>query len=153
MWNLGGGIGAVEMGAIDYSTDPPTIDFQKAWYTMNVNLKTFLKGLPEEQTIRIRGEDLLASPETYLRQIAEWLGLRIDDQAIEAMKHPERSPYACFGPPNARLGNDPSFLREPELRRSSHPREYSLNGPLPWREDGEEFSLEVRELAEEFGYT
>ena len=53
--------------------------------------------------MRVRGEDLLGEPDTYLRKIAEWLGLRTDEEAIEAMKHPEQSPYACIGPENALL--------------------------------------------------
>jgi hypothetical protein len=148
-----GGAVAARIGALDYSTDPPTIDFQKAWYALHINIVTFLDGLPEEQKIQIRGEDLLADPDTYLRQIVEWLGLRTDTEALDAMKHPEQSPYACFGPVNARLGNDPSFLREPILRRSSRAKEPTLKGSLSWRQDGGEFSPEVKELARKFGYT
>ena len=117
-----------------------------------MNIITFLNGVPERQKIRIQGEELLAAPDTHLRQIAEWLGLRTDQEAIEAMQHPEQSPYASLGPVNARFGNDPSFLREPTLRRSSRAKEPTLHGQLAWREDGGEFSPEVRELAQEFGY-
>src|SRR5882724_3336472 len=79
--------------ALDYSTDPPMIDFQKTWYSMQMNMLTFLDGLSEGQKMRIRGEDLLAEPDAHLRKIAKWLGVREDEEAIEAMKHPERSPY------------------------------------------------------------
>jgi Sulfotransferase family len=150
---LGGPLLASMTGALDYSTDPPIIDFQKSWYAMHINIVTFLDGLPEGQQMWIRGEDLLAEPDLYLRQIAEWLDLSTDGEAIKAMKHPEQSPYACFGPVNARLGNDPGFLREPVLRRGSRAKEQTLEGPLSWREDGGEFSPEVKELAREFGYT
>jgi hypothetical protein len=140
------------LDSVDYSTDPPTPDFQKAWYTMHMNILTFLDGLPAGQQMRIRGEDLLAKPDNHLRKIAEWLDLTTDDDAIKAMKRPEQSPYACFGPVNARLGSDPSFLEAPALRHNSKDKELTLEGPLNWRQDGKEFSPEVRELAREFGY-
>lgn len=152
-WKLGGEVAAERMGALDYSTDPPTADFQKAWYSINMNIVTFLDGVPDTHKMRIRGEELLTDPPTYLGEIAKWLELRTDQAAIEAMLHPERSPYACLGPVNARFGNDPHFLREPALRRSdSLAKLPTLEGPLSWREDGAMFSLEVQELAREFGY-
>jgi hypothetical protein len=152
LWKLGGTVAATSLGALDYSTDPPTVDFQKAWYNMHMNVLTFLDGLPGEQWMRIRGEDLLAEPDTYFQKIAEWLGLSTDEESIEAVKHPERSPFACFGPTGARFGNDPHFLRSPALRRSSPAKELTLEGPLSWRQDGGKFSPEVKELAREFGY-
>jgi hypothetical protein len=79
------------------------------------------------------------------------LDVRADEEAIEAMKHPERSPYACFGPVNARFGNNPGFQRAPTLRRGSskpgHPE-----GLTDRRKDGIRFSPEVEELAREFSY-
>lgn len=153
LWRLGGAFTADALDAFDYSTDPPTPDMQKVWYAFHMNIITFLDGLPEDQWMRIRGEDFLEDPDTYLREIAAWLGVSTDQEAIEAMKHPERSPYACFGPANALLGNDPSFLREPAFRPPSNKKKPELEGPLSWRDDGGEFSVEVRELAEEFGYS
>ena len=118
-----------------------------------MNIMAFLDELPNEQKMRIRGEDLLGGPDPYLREIAEWLGLRRDEEAIEAMKHPERSPYACMGPVNARLGNNPGFLQAPALRPCSPAQKLQLKGDLSWPDDGGEFSPEVKELAREFGYT
>jgi len=152
IWNHRGHFVADRMGALDYSTTPPMLDFQRAWYKMQVNIITFLDGVPEGQKIRIRGEDVLADPDTHLRQTAEWLGVSADEEAIEAMKHPERSPYASFGPPNAALGNNPRFLDSPILHRRSRAQEPTLEGPLGWRPDGRGFSPEVKELASEFGY-
>jgi hypothetical protein len=68
------------------------------------------------------------------------------------MKHPERSPYAHYGPPGARYGNDRSFLRSPELRPTRAER-WELDGPLSWRADGQGFAPQVLELARLFGYT
>jgi hypothetical protein len=150
---LGGAVAANALGGMDHGTDPPTVDFQKAWYRLNVNILVFLAGVPRDQQLRMRGEDLLADPDRQLRILAEWLGLRADVDAIEAMKHPEASPYACPGPPGARFGNDPGFLEDPALRpRNGSRPEPVLDGPLSWRDDGAEFTDEVRALARELGY-
>jgi len=125
---------------------------QSLWYTEHMNILTFLDGLPEAQQMRLRGEDLLREPGSYLRQVAEWLGLRADAEAIDAMKHPERSPYACFGPVNAPFGNNRSFLQAPVLRNSPA-KPLKRHGALSRPDGPEELSPEVRELAREFGYT
>jgi hypothetical protein len=86
------------------------------WYLMHSNIMKLTSSLPLGQTLRVKGEDILSEPEVYLPQIAEWLGIRTDNEAIEAMMHPENSPYACVGPDAARGGNDPKFMRSPKLR-------------------------------------
>jgi Sulfotransferase family len=127
------------------------MDPQCGWYALHMNICRFLESVPVEQKLRVRGEDILKNPNDGLGKIAAWLGLRTDTQAIEEMKHPERSPYACFGPPGARYGNDRFFLENPVLRPARAELQ-SLDGPLDWRVDGQGFSPEVRRLAEEFGY-
>jgi len=144
----------LEDDAFDWATDPPTIDPQRLWYRTHVNIMTFLDGVPKDQWLRLRGEDLLESPDRHLKKIAELMAVRSDPDAIEAMKHPERSPFACIGPWNAPFGNDPKFLRSPQLRSDGvAPSRRALPGPLPWREDGAGFSAEVVTLARELGYT
>ncbi|HTN42205.1 MAG TPA: sulfotransferase [Nitrospiria bacterium] len=138
-------------GLYDYSTDPPTLDPQMRWYKLQTNIRHFLSALPPWQWMQIRGEDLMADPDLHLRDIASWLGFRTDPEAIEQMKHPERSPYACFGPPNAHLGNDPNFLQKPALRAGKSAT-LSLDAPVPWRKDGMKFRPEVQALARQFGY-
>jgi len=86
------------------------------WYRFHKNIIEFTKTLPTAQTMRIKGEDVLSNPDIYLPQISEWLGIRTDRPAIEAMKHPELSPYAYRGPSLAAGGNDGNFMRAPELR-------------------------------------
>lgn len=127
------------------------IDPQRAWSALHSNICKFLETQPPEQTLRLRGEDLLTDPGRHLYAIAQWLGVRTDDAAIEEMKHPERSPYACFGPPGARFGNDRFFLEDPVLR-PARALTQSLEGPLSWRADGRGFSPQVKRLAREFGY-
>lgn len=101
------------------------VDSLLVWYLMHKNILDFTNTLPVGQTIRIKGEDVLSEPNTYLPQIAQWLNLRTDNEAIEAMKHPENSPYAYVGPNPARGGNDPKFMRSPKLR-SGRVKEPSL---------------------------
>jgi hypothetical protein len=149
---MGGPLAGPRLNALDYASDPPSVDYQKAWYHLNMNIVTFLDGVPPEQYLRLRGEEILSDPDTHLRQITQWLGIRADKEAIEAMKHPENSPYACLGPMNAQFGNDPSFLQAPALRPSRGRTQQSLEGPLSWRTDGRGFSPEVNELARAFGY-
>lgn len=92
------------------------VDSLVIWYLMHRNIINFTNALPVGQTMKIKGEDLLSNPDTYLPQIAEWMGLRTDAEAIEAMKKPEKSPYAYVGPAPVRGGNDPKFMRNPKLR-------------------------------------
>jgi hypothetical protein len=89
------------------------------WHYIHTNIIRFTAGLPLGQSMRIKGEDVLSQPEIFLPQIAEWMGLRTDREAIEAMMHPENSPYAAPGPQPARGGNDPKFMRNPVLRKSN----------------------------------
>jgi hypothetical protein len=128
---------------------PLELDPQQSWYERNLNVCEFLTSVPDSQKMQLRGEDVLTEPDLHLRHVATWLGIRTDAEAIEQMKHPERSPYACFGPKNARAGNDPSFLSNPVLRPAQVKQE-SLEGPLSWRPDG--FLPKVKHLAREFGY-
>ena len=126
-------------------------DPQRGWYAAHMNICEFLQSVPAAQQMQVRGEDVLTDPDPSLHCIAEWLGLRTDTEALEAMKHPERSPYAGFGPPGARYGNDPFFLSNPALR-TVHAASQSLEGPLSWRDDGREFLPRVKRLAQQFGY-
>jgi hypothetical protein len=127
-------------------------DPQWDWFRLHNNILTFLDGIPPEQQLTMRGEDLLAEPDRNLQTIAEWLGLQTDDQTIEAMKHPERGPYSFIGPPNARFGTSRYFLEKPTLR-PDRGKPLSLEGPLEWREGGANFAPRVRRLAESMGYT
>jgi hypothetical protein len=126
-------------------------DPQWSWYVLNRNIMDFLSGVPSSQVFRLRGEDVLTNPDTALGPLCSWLGLRDDAEAIEEMKHPERSPFACFGPLNATYGDDPAFLRDPTLP-SEAPEAKALQEPLPWRGDGIGFAGPVSRLAGEFGY-
>ena len=93
---------------------PP--DPQHAWYALNQNICEFLKAVPVSQQCTVRGEDLVTEPDSAFLPILNWLDLRTDYEALERMKHPEQSPYACLGPRSAQFGNDRLFLQDPTLR-------------------------------------
>jgi hypothetical protein len=128
------------------------LDPQNGWYALHKTIGNFLDSLPQAQRMRVLGEELLAEPDRVLGEIAAWMGIRTDSDAIERMKHPEQSPYAFLGPPGARYGNDAFFLQDPVLRPNRAAEPMSLEGPLEWRKDQREFCHEVKLLAQEFGY-
>lgn len=126
---------------------------EQTWMRAQSNIVTFSKDLALGQIMRIKGEMLLKDPKFYLAQICDWLELDAGPEAIEAMLHPETSPYACMGPPSAPYGNDPNFLTQPKLdyERLAKITEPALEGPLDWRPE-ETFKPQVLRLARQFGY-
>ncbi len=132
---------------------PPQTELapEDGWLTLHQNVLEFLAGVPTPQQLRIRGEDVLADPKGSLREVAAWLGLRTDDAALTRMAHPEESPFAGFGPPGARLGNDANFLEDPPLR-PDRATPQSLAGQLAWASTTRGFPPAVWELATSFGY-
>lgn len=148
-----------------------SVDGLMVWYLMHKNILQFTNSLPPGQMMRIKGEEILAEPDRYLPQIAQWLGLSTDADAIKSMKHPENSPYAYTGPPPVPGGNDPKFMRNPIFRPGKF-RNLSLQAFLDkgdWRytsdvvkeaiEDSgaevpeeSDFAQEITQLAHLMGY-
>jgi hypothetical protein len=87
-----------------------------AWPVTQRNILDFCATLAPGQFLRIRGEDVLEHAPRVMGQVAQWLGLRTDAEAIGAMLRPEESPYATLGPVNAPFGNDPKFVASPAFR-------------------------------------
>ncbi|HIB83599.1 MAG TPA: sulfotransferase [Chromatiaceae bacterium] len=134
------------------NVDASRLDPEKIWVRAHQNVLDFTASLPLGQVMRLRGEDLLAEPEVYLPQIAEWLFLDDSSAAIDAMMHPETSDFSCRGPKAAELGNDPDFLDNPVLRpgRAALPE---LDGELEWaKETGQTFTKETLKIARQIGY-
>ncbi|MFH1158202.1 MAG: sulfotransferase [Pseudomonadota bacterium] len=140
------------LNAIEYRQDRAVIEPQLVWHDLNVNILNFLeKNVPEDRHILLRAEDLLAQPEEKLAEICCWLGISDGAEAMDAMMHPERSPFACLGPATALCGNDPGFLTDSGFRKRILPTP-PLEEPVKWRDDGKGLYPEVVELAHEFGY-
>lgn len=141
----------VAADSIDYSANPPIIDPQYAWYRRQIKIMEFLKTIPAERQMRLRGEDLCNDPPHYLEKICRWLNWSWDEASYQAMLRTEESPYACMGPFGAPWGNNPGFQTSPAFHY--RPIKISgLEGALPWRDDKRGFSPEVIELARELGY-
>jgi len=143
---------ALYVNSIDFLEDRAIVEPQFAWHDLNVNILNFLDTIPPERQMRIRGEDIMSDPPTHLAAICRWLGIRDDQEAVDDMMHPERSPFACFGPINALFGNDPNFLRGPTFRPHKV-KVPPLDKPVPWRPDGKGLYPRVVELARELGYS
>lgn len=89
----------------------------RTWVAGHSNIVRWIGTHPNHDALQVRSEDLLADPENQLRRIANHLGVSSDPDALEAMLHPEQSPYACRGPSLAPSGNDPHWMAAPALRR------------------------------------
>ncbi len=140
------------INSLDYLEDKVIFEPQIAWHDLNVNILNFLETrVPKEQQMRLCGEAVMENPEEELSKVCRWIGVRDDAEAIDAMMHPERSPYANVGPVNALFGNDMNFLRGSKFKKHK-PDMPSLDTPLPWREDGKCLRPEVIEMARDFGY-
>ena len=120
------------------------------WLKPHQMILEALANVPPEQQMFLRGESLLSEPRIHLKQIAEWLGIRSDDKAIDAMMRPEESPFAKYGPENALLGSDPGFLEHPGLKPYKE-QPMDLDGPMSWDENLF-FDEKLKELARSFGY-
>ena len=129
-----------------------SVDPQFSWLAANRTIADFLESVPSERQTLVRGEGLLGTDDHGLAAITAWLGVRGDDAALAAMRHPERSPYAKRGPPSAEFGSD-AFLVEGPLVGPDWATPRSLDGPLGWRGDGRGFAPEIRDLAQRFGYS
>ena len=136
-----------------YGDGNSSMNPEKIWLRAQTSILEFAADLSVGQYMRIKGEMLLRQPQLFLRQICEWLDIDSGDATIEAMLHPETSPYANLGPPSAPYGNDPNFLTNPELdfERLARIKEPPLSDGLAWK-PGQPFSGQVLRLAQQFGY-
>lgn len=131
----------------------PKNDPERLWMRAQTNIMDLARELAPGQYMRIKGEMLLTDPKFYLAQICQWLDIDDGEDAIEAMLHPETSPFACLGPPSARAGNDPNFLTSPKLDfdRLAKIKEPPLEGEIEWK-PGHGFEPAVLRMARQFGY-
>jgi hypothetical protein len=145
-------LACASMGAVDRSGPEPIADPQILWHDYNLRILRFQQSVDPSRWLAIKGEDFLTAIDDQLKRLCIWLGVSDAPEAISAMKRPEESPFASFGPLNAVGGNDGKFLGDARLRPYVR-REESLNGPLPWRPDGAGFHPRVVEMARSFGYS
>jgi hypothetical protein len=103
------------------------------WLFQHGRIRSFTGSLPPERWMLVRSEDVLNAPEETLTRICRWLGIDSGAEAVEAMRHPEKSPFARVGPETALGGNDPGFLASPVPRATEVPA--SLDLPAEWKVD------------------
>ena len=138
--------------AVDRSGPVPVADPQVLWHDYNLRILEFEKRVHPSRWLRLVGEDFLADLDTSLERLCRWLAISDAPEAIAAMKRPEDSPFACFGPLNAMFGNDPKFLQDPYLRPYKR-KPQNLEEPLAWRPDKARFHPRVVAMAQSFGYS
>lgn len=133
--------------------DPPMLDPQMFWYRIHlmIDRAAATRAGGAATVLGVRAEAVLSAPELELARLAGWLGWRTDPAAIEAMMHPEWSPFAKLGPQGARSGFDPEFFESPHFEYRLR-AVTTLDGVLPWRKDGRGFEAEVKQLAASYGY-
>jgi sulfotransferase family protein len=124
---------------------------EQLWFRTNRQFLDMSMTLGPRRYARVQGEALVAEPDVYLPQIAAWLEIDTSAAAIEAMKHPEASPFSCVGPANAPGGNNVGFLEAPALRKYT-PKASSLHAHLPWVSPDAHFAPETVALAHRLGY-
>lgn len=102
-----------------------------SWHSCHLRIIRALDKLPGDRWMRVRAEDLLSAPLTWLPKILNWLRLESGDQLIARMTHTENWPFAKGrGGPRRRDG-DWKFFADPALRAVALP-DSSLVDP-DWR--------------------
>ncbi len=147
----GGRAMLLSLGAVDHHDGAVFADPQFLWHDSHQLIVAFLQRLPADQWRRVKGEDFIQQPDAVMTALGDWLGIATDADALAAMRHPERAPFSCLGPFNARLGNDVNFLQRPTFTPRA-PGTLGLDAPLSWRPDGAGFYDPVREFAVALGY-
>jgi Sulfotransferase family len=121
------------------------------WVSTQCRILAFAATLPESRYLRVRAEDVLNDPHSQLASIASWLELETSPDAIEAMLHPERSPFARPGPIGSGVvgGNDPAFLADPVPHRAALPP--TVEPPEGWVENSSLWEMTL-DIAARLGY-
>jgi hypothetical protein len=122
-----------------------------AWHGVHARILRFTAVLPRDRVMRVRAEDVLNDARAQLRAIAAWLRVRTDDAAIEAMCHPEASPFARFGPHGSGVigGHDHGFLHDPIPHRVEVSQ--TIEPPPGWHGEPRLWQRTVK-LALQLGY-
>jgi hypothetical protein len=119
----------------DHTMPGEPMSILASWADTQCRILRLARALPAERYLCLKAEDVLNSIRPHLRSIATWLGVRTDEDAIDAMMHPEASPFASAGSVESGVagGLDPKFLRDPTPHPVEAPR--GLNQPPGWVEN------------------
>jgi hypothetical protein len=124
--------------------------YARLWCSTQNLILSFTRSLPGPRAGFVHGEDLLSGVDERYLDLLNWLGLDRSFETIEAMRHPERCPFAWGGLSGICGDNDPGFLDNPLLRPPRHAKlcEDRVRPHLPaslWEE--------MQELAAALGYS
>jgi hypothetical protein len=86
------------------------------WYKGHLRITSRLSQLPPQRWLRIRAEDLVGDPITWLPRVLDWLGLHYDDQVIHQMTQTQNWRFAGTGQSGTLFGGDTKFMHSPALR-------------------------------------
>jgi len=140
-----------QLGSLDRAMPGPLPDPQIDWARRQRAILEFLRDIAPERQHQVRSEELFLEPRLVLARICAWLTLDWSETLLEAMLHPEHSPYACPGPYGAEGGLDADVIARPGAMPVDQ-SPLSLDQPPPWRPDGRGFKTEVLDLAHALGY-
>lgn len=124
--------------------------FAQIWVNCQETLIAAMENLDSQHSLRVRGEDLLGSPEEVLREITLWLGLSAGRGEIQQMMTPRGWPVVRSGCGLQGGNDDTSSLPRLSLRTlDSIPNVRDL-----WSLDlGESLTMQVIQVGNKLGYT
>lgn len=87
-----------------------------AWYQSHSRIMRKLSDLPGDRWLRVRAEDVVGDPVTWLPHILDWLGLHHDTEVISRMMQTQNWRFAGTGQSGKLFGGDAKFMHFPVLR-------------------------------------
>ena len=136
----------------DHSFIPPQTEPQLPWFAANNNLLNWRKQLSPEQSLLLHSEDIESDDAGVWSRLCEWLKIEHSGAIEQAMCTPASWPFAQPGPSLAPAGLDAEGHAKFSRATLKQAEQTRLDGPLPWRADGQAFAPEVRALAQQLGY-
>jgi hypothetical protein len=120
-----------------------------AWHTSHLRILQALEAVPRRRWLRVRAEDLIGDPRTWLPQVLDWLDLRYDEAIIDGMLDTRRWEFARWHGHIGFGGADPCFLADPALRPAQPPGPDLID---PAWQISEDIAAKVITLARYLGY-
>jgi hypothetical protein len=120
-----------------------------AWYTGHSRIVKALQAVPPSRWLRVRAEDLIGDPRTWLPRVLDWLDLRYDEPIIDRMLDTRRWEFARWDGHIGYGGADPYFLAAPALRPAQPPEPEVID---PDWEIDDNIAVKVTALARHLGY-
>jgi len=120
-----------------------------AWHTGHLRIVKALQAVPQRRWLRVRAEDLIGDPWTWLPRILDWLDVRCDEAIIDRMLDTRRWEFAGWDGHIGFGGADPNFLAAPALRPVPPPEPDVVD---PGWEIDDDIAARVTALARYLGY-